>query len=53
MQGFDQDYWKLNYSQPTTMDCIGNAKEHANYLKYFFELEQVDISILTTMQMER
>ena len=26
------------------MDCIGNAKEHAKYLKSFFELEQVDVS---------
>ncbi|MBG59969.1 MAG: hypothetical protein CME67_03445 [Halobacteriovoraceae bacterium] len=42
--GFDRKYWEENYSQPFTMDGIGNAKEHAKYLKAFFELEQVDIS---------
>ena len=41
---FDKKYWDENYSQPFTMDGIGNAKEHANYIKAFFELEQVDIS---------
>lgn len=26
------------------MDCIGNASEHAKYIKAFFELEKVDVS---------
>jgi len=41
---FDHDYWKKNYSDPMEMDGIGNAKEHASYLKASFELEQIDIS---------
>lgn len=41
---FEIDYWKANYSEPQTMDCIGNAKQHVLYLKYLFELEFIDIS---------
>lgn len=41
---FDQRYWKENYAQPKTMDGIGNAKQHVQYIKAFFELEKVDIS---------
>lgn len=41
---FDSEYWKQNYSEPETMDGIGNAKQHVNYLKSFFELELVDVS---------
>lgn len=41
---FSKDYWDKNYSEPHTMDCIGNAKEHVNYIAAFFELEKVDIS---------
>lgn len=41
---FKKDYWDHNYSEPQTMDCIGNAKEHVNYIHAFFELEKVDIS---------
>ncbi|MEX0798479.1 MAG: class I SAM-dependent methyltransferase [Bacteriovoracaceae bacterium] len=44
MSSFEKDYWEQNYSQPFTMDCIGNAKEHVKYMKAFFELEKVDIS---------
>ncbi len=44
MKGFDQNYWIENYSQPNTMDCIGNAQDHARYLKAFFQLEKVDVS---------
>lgn len=43
-KGFDKQYWDTNYSEPDTMDCIGNAKDHAKYLKSFFELEMVDVS---------
>lgn len=41
---FEKEYWDKNYSEPETMDCISNAKEHAKYLKSFFELEMIDIS---------
>lgn len=44
MSGFSKEYWDQNYSQPKTMDGIGNASEHAKYIKAFFELEQVDVS---------
>jgi len=44
MSVFDKKYWDENYSEPETMDCIGNAKDHVNYIKAYFELEKVDIS---------
>jgi hypothetical protein len=44
MKGFDQRYWEKNYSDPMSMDGIGNAKEHAKYLKSYFGVEFVDIS---------
>jgi hypothetical protein len=44
MKSFEKDYWDHNYSDPNTMDGIGNAKDHVNYLKTFLELEMVDIS---------
>lgn len=44
MKSFNKKYWDNNYSDPTSMDCIGNAKEHAKYIKSFFELEMVDVS---------
>lgn len=44
MPTFSQEYWDKNYSEPFTMDCIGNAKEHTAYIKSYFELEKVDIS---------
>ncbi len=44
MQEFDKEYWQQNYSEPGTMDCIGNASLHTKYVKTFFELELVDVS---------
>lgn len=41
---FSKKYWDENYSQPNTMDCIGNAHEHVAYLWYFLKLEKVDVS---------
>lgn len=41
---FKKDYWDYNYSEPKSMDCIGNAKEHCQYLESFFKLELIDIS---------
>lgn len=42
--GLGEDYWRANYSEPLTMDTIGNAKEHAQYLKSLFRLELIDIN---------
>jgi SAM-dependent methyltransferase len=42
--GFSEQYWKTNYSEPATMDGIGNAKEHCRYLKALLALDHIDIS---------
>jgi hypothetical protein len=42
--GFSQEYWEQNYHDPSSMDGIGNAKEHALYLKYLFGIEYIDVS---------
>lgn len=42
--GFDKTYWDKNYSEPETMDGIGNAKAHVKYLKAMLDVEYVDIS---------
>ena len=44
MTGFGAEYWRENYSEPETMDCIGNAKQHVEYLQAAFALEHIDIS---------
>jgi hypothetical protein len=44
--GFSQAYWDKNYCEPEHMDGIGNAREHARYLKAYFDLEQVEIKSL-------
>jgi len=44
MKSFEKEYWDYNYSDPSTMDGIGNAKDHVNYLKALLELEMVDVS---------
>lgn len=44
MSEFGKEYWDQNYSDPDTMDCIGNAKQHTKYLKSFCDLELIDIS---------
>lgn len=41
---FDKSYWDKNYSDPMSMDGIGNAKDHVRYLESFFNVEHVDIS---------
>ena len=43
MTKFDKTYWDKNYSEPMSMDGIGNAKAHVNYLVSFLEIEHVDI----------
>ena len=44
METFEKEYWSKNYSQPQSMDGIGNAKDHADYLKTFMRLEMVDVT---------
>jgi len=43
-KGFSKDYWDTNYSSPDEMDGIGNAANHAKYMKAIFELDFIDIS---------
>ncbi len=43
-QDFEKEYWKKNYSEPETMDGIGNAKEHAKYLEAYFRLDLINVS---------
>jgi len=41
---FDKQYWDENYSEPMTMDGIGNASGHLKYLSSVFSLELIDIN---------
>lgn len=43
---FDKDYWDKNYSEPSTMDGIGNVKDHSRYLSAYFNLEGVEVDSL-------
>ncbi len=49
MDTFEKEYWKKNYSQPQSMDGIGNAKDHADYVKAFMQLEMVDVSSIVDL----
>ncbi len=44
MSDFDKTYWDKNYSEPMTMDGIGNARNHVQYLRAYFSIEHVDVS---------
>jgi SAM-dependent methyltransferase len=44
MKKFDKTYWDKNYSDPKSMDGIGNAKEHIKYLESFFAVEHININ---------
>jgi hypothetical protein len=44
MRGFNKSYWDKNYSEPESMDGIGNAKDHVRYLKALLKIEHVDVS---------
>jgi hypothetical protein len=46
---FDKSYWDKNYSDPMSMDGIGNAKEHVRYLHSFLAIEHVDISTMVDL----
>lgn len=41
---FEEQYWKELYSEPNTMDGIGNTKDHIAYIKAVFNIELIDIS---------
>lgn len=49
MSGFQADYWQENYSDLKSMDAIGNVKDHVNYIRAFFSLENVDISSIADL----
>lgn len=36
-------YWRTQYSDPKTIDGIGNVKDHSAYLKAFFNLEGFNV----------
>ena len=42
--GFSKEYWDVNYSSPDEMDGIGNAENHAKYIKATLDLDSIDIS---------
>ena len=42
--GFSAEYWSENYSEAESMDGIGNASQHAEYLRALFAVELIDIS---------
>ena len=46
---FDKTYWDKNYSDPMSMDGIGNAKEHVRYLEAFLAVEHVDVSSIVDL----
>jgi len=49
MKAFDKTYWDKNYSDPMSMDGIGNAKDHVKYLQSFLAIEHVDISTIVDL----
>lgn len=49
MKPFDKTYWDKNYSDPMSMDGIGNAKEHVEYLRAFLKVEHVDVSTVVDL----
>jgi SAM-dependent methyltransferase len=49
MTKFDKTYWDKNYAEPMSMDGIGNARDHARYLKSFLAIEHVDISSIVDL----
>jgi hypothetical protein len=49
MTNFDKSYWDKNYSDPMSMDGIGNAKDHVRYLQSFLAVEHVDVSTIVDL----
>jgi hypothetical protein len=48
---FANDYWEHCYSEPHTMDCIGNSYAHVNYLKNLFDMEFIEIKSVVDLGM--
>lgn len=46
MVDLSKSYWDEQYSDPQSIDGIGNAKDHSRYLRAFFELEGFQIKTL-------
>lgn len=44
MSNFGSEYWKENYSEPETMDGIGNVSDHIRYLDAVIKIDHIDIS---------
>ncbi len=42
----DREYWETQYSDPASIDGIGNVKDHSRYLTAFFNLEGVPVRSL-------
>lgn len=41
---FEEEYWQKLYDDPDSMDGIGNAQDHLNYIKSVFEIEKIPIT---------
>jgi trans-aconitate methyltransferase len=41
-----EHYWRTQYSDPKTIDGIGNVKDHSAYLRAFFNLEGFNVESL-------
>ena len=50
-KGFSEDYWQHCYSEPQTMDCIGNSYAHTHYLKNLFDMEFIEIKSVIDLGM--
>lgn len=46
---FTKEYWTENYSEPEEMDGIVNARDHARYLKSFFDISFVKVSSMVDL----
>lgn len=46
---FDKTYWDKNYSDPMSMDGIGNARDHVGYLRAYLSVEHVDVSTIVDL----
>ncbi len=46
---FDKTYWDKNYSDPMSMDGIGNARDHTRYLQSYLAIEHVDVSTIVDL----
>lgn len=53
MKGASKDlgieYWRTQYSDPKTIDGIGNARDHSRYLASFFNLEGFEVESMVDL----